>query len=388
MKPRVLVILGLAALALPCAAAAAAPPVSIGLRAVGSWPRGFFVYAGKSGHVLHGSVSVVNSGTRSGVVKLYPVDATTGQTSGTVYLTSGEQLRGVGAWISVGPRTLTLGPGAHRTVPFTVRVPSGTPAGQHVGGIAAETVGLAQSPNSKGKTNVQIRIRNLSIVAVQVNVPGPLRARLEVGAVTAGGRRGYQQLIVHLRNSGNVMLKPRGTITVDDSRGRSVAQERFVLDTILPGTEIDYPVNVTRRGLGAGSYQAHVRLAYAGIGGGGSSVAVAQPAFKITPRQQNEIFRSAAPATPPPSRPKPKPKPKPTRTTTRAAGPAAKPKPQTTVASTTPAPPTTAVAAPAGGSGGGTSALTIVLLAVGGVVLLGLGYVGASWRGRRSRPSV
>jgi hypothetical protein len=376
MKTRILTVLALAALAVPATAAAATPPVSFGLRPVGNWPRGFFVYQGKAGGVLHGSVSVVNSGRRTGVVKLYPVDATTGQTSGTVYLTSGEKLRNVGAWISVGARSLTLGPGAHRTVPFTVQVPAGTSAGQHVGGIAAETVGVASSPSSKGKTNVQIRIRNLSIVAVEVNVPGPLVARLEIGAVHAGGRSGYQQLLVHLRNAGNVMLKPRGTLTVDDSGGHRVAEQRFVLDTLLPGTEIDYPVNVTRRGLGAGSYQAHVRIAYAGLGGGGRSVAVAAPSFRITPKQQNEVFRSAAPATPPPKAPATK--------TTRAAGPKTKKStPRTTTARKTPLPPATAVAAPAGKSGSGTSTTTIVLLALGGLLLLGLGYVAATWRVRR-----
>jgi hypothetical protein len=263
-----------------------------------------------------------------------------------------------------------------------VHVPRGTPAGQHVGGIAAETVGVAESPSSKGKTNVQIKIRNLSIVAVEVNVPGRLVARLAIGGIKAGGRHGYQQLLVHLRNSGNVMLKPRGTLSVEDGRGRRVAQQRFVLDTMLPGTEIDYPVNVTKRGLGAGSYRARVRIAYAGLGGGGRSVAVAQPSFRITPAQQNEVFRPAAPATPPP-----KPTPTASTRTTRASGPAAKPKPHVTTARTTPAPPPAAVAAPAAKSGSGTSTATIVLLALGGVLLLGLGYVGATWRVRRSRPS-
>jgi hypothetical protein len=386
MKTRPLAVLLLIMLAVPAAAAAAAPPVSFGLRPVGKWPRGFFVYHGRSGQVLHGSVSVVNSGRRTGVVKLYPVDATTGQTSGTVYLTSGERLRGAGAWISLGARSLTLGPSAHRTVAFTVHVPRGTPAGQHVGGIAAETVGVAESPSSQGKTNVQIKIRNLSIVAVEVNVPGRLVARLAIGGIKAGGRRGYQQLLVHLRNSGNVMLKPRGTLTVEDGRGRRVAEQRFVLDTMLPGTEIDYPVNVTKRGLGAGSYRARVRIAYAGLGGGGRSVAVAQPSFRITSAQQNEVFRPAAPATPPPA---PAPAPTASTRTTRASGPAAKPKPKprVTTARTTPAPPPAAVAAPAAKSGSGMSTITIVLLALGGVLLLGLGYVGATWRIRRSRPS-
>lgn len=185
MRRPLLILATLAALlAAPPSVAAARGP-AFGLRPVGRWPRGFFVYSAPAGRLLHGSIAVVNSGTAAGTVKLYSADATTGRTSGAVYLTSGEPRHGVGAWIGLARTRLRIGPRGTVKVPFTVRVPGGDLAGQHVGGIVAEAAARTSGPSSKGKTHVQINVRNLSIVAVEVNVPGPLRARLEIGAAPA-----------------------------------------------------------------------------------------------------------------------------------------------------------------------------------------------------------
>ena len=74
----------------PIAAAATKGPV-FGLRAVGNPKRGYFIYTLAPGATKHGAVIVSNTGTASGTVKLFPADATTGNTSGTVYLTDQKQ---------------------------------------------------------------------------------------------------------------------------------------------------------------------------------------------------------------------------------------------------------------------------------------------------------
>jgi hypothetical protein len=237
---------------------------------------------------------------------------------------------------------LQLGPNERRVVPFTIHIPAGAAAGQHVGGIVAETAKQSTGTHSKGKTNVQITVRNLAIVAVQVNVPGPKVANLTIGAVTAGGRKGYQQLFVHLANTGNVMEKPTVTLSVADAKGASVLHERYVLDTILPNTAIDYPVNVSKKALGAGTYSTKVEVSY-NRPGGGRIVERATPRLAVTPDQVTQVFTSAAPPTPPPG---------------SAAG-TSSPK-----------------------SGGG-SPLLIVLLAAGGLVLLAGGWFAATARARR-----
>ncbi|HEY3920823.1 MAG TPA: DUF916 domain-containing protein, partial [Gaiellaceae bacterium] len=233
------------ALAPSAAATAATTPVGpvFGLRAVGNPKLGYFVYPVSAGTTLHGAVRVTNTGDRTGTVKLYSADATTGATTGTVYLTDSAP-KGVGTWISVGAPSLTLAPGKQKVVPFTVHVPGASKTGQYVGGIVAETERQATGPKSKQKTNVQITVRNLSIVAVEVDVPGTQIARFAIGGVTAGGSQGRQQIFIHFSNEGNVLRKPAGTVTIRTAAGAQVQKIPIHMDTFLPHTAIDYPVQL------------------------------------------------------------------------------------------------------------------------------------------------
>src|SRR3954454_10205140 len=209
----------------PIALAATKGPV-FGLRAVGNPKRGYFIYTLAPGGTRHGGVIVSNTGTASGTVKLFSADAPTGNTSGTVYLTDQKPVH-AGAWITLDKSKLTLAPGAHKQVRFTVDVPQGGDAGQWVGGIVAETTHQVTGPKSKQKANVQIRIRDLTIVAVQVNVPGKPVISVKVGSVKTGGQRGFQQVITYMQSDGNVLVKPLGTVTILDSAGRKLQTLKF-----------------------------------------------------------------------------------------------------------------------------------------------------------------
>ena len=105
-------LLLLALLGVFASTAQAAGSPSMGLRPVGKWKRGYFVYAAGPGTVIHGAVAVNNGGTAAGAVRVYAVDSTTGQTSGAVYLTSGQKPKDVGAWIRVATPSATLKTGS------------------------------------------------------------------------------------------------------------------------------------------------------------------------------------------------------------------------------------------------------------------------------------
>src|SRR5918911_2969537 len=134
---RVLGIVLLALVLAPVASAATRQPV-FGLRPAGNPKRGYFVDPLKPGATRTGAVIVSNSGTAPGTVKLFTADATTGRTTGTVYLTD-RKPTGTGAWITLAAPSVFLRPGQHKQVRFDVRVPAGAKPGEWVGGIAAET---------------------------------------------------------------------------------------------------------------------------------------------------------------------------------------------------------------------------------------------------------
>src|SRR5438034_6072312 len=187
---RCLAALAFAGLVLVPAAQAATKGPVFGLRAVGNNERGYFVYPLKAGASATGAVIVSNVGTATGTVRLFTSDATTGQTTGTVYETNKQPTR-AGSWVTLSATAVKLAPGAHKQIAFTVHVPAGTPVGEWVGGIVAETSHRLTGSKSKQKANVQIKIRDLTIVAVESKVPGPRLTAFSIGKVTAGGRRGF-----------------------------------------------------------------------------------------------------------------------------------------------------------------------------------------------------
>src|SRR2546421_8936857 len=60
--------------------------------------KSYFVLSNHPGDVIHDQIRVVNTGGKSGTAYLYPVDATTGQTSGAVYLSRQSLRHDVGYW--------------------------------------------------------------------------------------------------------------------------------------------------------------------------------------------------------------------------------------------------------------------------------------------------
>jgi hypothetical protein len=222
--------------------------------------KSYFVAVGRPGATIRNSVRVVNTGSERGTAYLSAVDATTGQTSGAVYDDRRITPHGVGAWVSLSAHSVTLAPKESRVVDVVVRVPRRVHPGDHLGGIVAEN---AQLTESNGKGALQIRIRHLTIAAVEVQVPGRAAPAVVVSGVRAGGRHGWQYVYVHLRNLGSLTTRPTARLVLADSQGTQIASRTLHLDTFLPGTEIDYPVLLPKQALSPGRYRATVDLTYA-----------------------------------------------------------------------------------------------------------------------------
>jgi Protein of unknown function C-terminal (DUF3324)/Bacterial protein of unknown function (DUF916) len=251
----------------PTASAGAAGP-TFALKPATKAKLGYFVLAGQPGATLRGKVEVINVGSKAGKTSLYAVDATTGQTSGAVYRSKGEPRPGVGGWIKLGKSSLELGPGQSQVVPFSVQVPSEAAAGQHLGAIVAQRstqVAAGQTaPGGKKKSGFKVKIQALSVLAVQVNVPGPERPRMTLSGIKPGDQPGHQSLLLGIGNTGNVLVKGTGSLRVVDHSGRQVQSQSFNLDTFVPETQIDFPVYIRGKALAPGRYRGTVSINYRG----------------------------------------------------------------------------------------------------------------------------
>jgi len=219
--------------------------------------KSYFVLASKAGTTLQNGISITNTGSATGTVTLYPVDATTSQNSGLVYNMQNAPRSDVGSWLQLGQQHLTLKPGQSETVPFRVSVPQNTWSGQHIGGIVAESDTKA---STQQQNTFHVNIQSLLIVAVQITVAGPLTEQLAITGVQASGANGYQNLLVNLSNTGTTLLKPYGTLQVTDEQGHVLQHTAIKLDTFLPRTTINYPVYMQNKPLVVGTYTADLLL--------------------------------------------------------------------------------------------------------------------------------
>ena len=240
-------------------------------------------------------MQVLNIGDRTGSARVYAVDGTTGQTSGAVYRSGDQPRRDVGAWIKLADRVVTLRPHTRQTISFTVRVPGGAFGGQHLGGIVVQPATAAAQKTVRRTRHAAFRIsiRELSIVAVLVNLPGATAPRLALSGLRPAGIPGRQSVLIGLSNPGNVLVKGRGSLTVVNSSGKPVEHQRFALDTLVSHTQISYPVYRAGRSLPNGRYRGTVAIVYDG------RRLVRSFPFTIDVANQTQVF-GAPPGTPGP----------------------------------------------------------------------------------------
>jgi Bacterial protein of unknown function (DUF916) len=249
--------------------------------------RVYFILNTKAGATLSEKVRVTNIGTATGRAIVYPVTATTDQASGTAFLSRGDPLRDVASWIKMKLQQLTLAPGQSQDISFQIVVPAKVRPGAHLGGIVVENLVLQHSTTQGA---VHINLQRLSIMAVQVNLPGTIINHLEVTGVQPGGSNGYQSLLMHIANNGDTMLKSAGTMDVSDAQGHLLQALPLKLDIIIPETSINYPVYVQKKALAAGAYYVSIVLRY-----GDGKVLYYSTRLTITQMQINRVFQSNGP---------------------------------------------------------------------------------------------
>jgi len=284
------------ALAICLPARASAHGASFSLKALAA-PRGlpYFVFDSAPDATVARRVRVINRGDRGGTVRLYGADAVTGATTGAVYRSRTDSRHDVGAWLSLPIHQVTLAPGQSRVVPFKVDVPRGVGSGQHLGGIVAENVRLTRASRRKtGHGSFRVDIRNLSILAVQVNLPGKHVEKLNLTSVTAGPAEGFQTLLIGMRNEGNRLLKGTGSLVVRGEDADELKRMKFNVDTFVPNTQIADPIPVPGEALPAGHYDAVVRVTY-----GRGHVARLTTSFTISDQQIEQTFGSSSQGPPP-----------------------------------------------------------------------------------------
>jgi hypothetical protein len=152
----------------------------------------------------------------------------------------------VGAWIGLSEQ-VTVAPGEHAIVPFTITVPADATPGDHAGGIVASI--LTQGVDTEGQ---QVIVDNRVGSRVYLRVAGALAPQLQIVRLEATYDRSWVPFSAgdvtatfQVRNTGNVRLAGEQTVTGQGLFGLGKHTMTLGdLPEILPGESVVVTVQI------------------------------------------------------------------------------------------------------------------------------------------------
>jgi hypothetical protein len=195
-------------------------------------PGEFFDPTIKPGETKELKVLIGNSGNVVFEARAYAVDAYTAPNGGFQAADSGATPSGVTTWLDYPEQTFTIEveKGIERT--FSITVPEETEPGQYLTAIAVET---ANARPVEGTDSLKQVIRQ--VVPVFITVPGDVEPAFEVGDITLTNESNGSALTLEIINSGNVRVRPEGTVTVIDSEGETIVTAPVAMESVYARDE-------------------------------------------------------------------------------------------------------------------------------------------------------
>jgi hypothetical protein len=219
------------------------------------------VEAGKSETL---TVEVSNAGKNDVQVLTYAADVYSLVNGGLGVNLSDAPVSGPTTWLDYQSQTINLPHGEGRQIEFELQVPEGTPPGEYVTSLVIQN---AFPIEGEGAVAVNQILRQA--IAVAIRVPGEEHPSLEIGPVTYKDGALIDSLLIEVRNTGNLHLKPTGTVRVVSPSGSTPLDVEVAMDSVYAGTSTMLEI-----GLGmpfdAGTYQVSVDLADSNRGGSAS----------------------------------------------------------------------------------------------------------------------
>jgi hypothetical protein len=179
----------------------------------------FFDETIESGTSAELEVLVGNTGSVDQQLRVYPVDAFTAPGGGFATANVDDDIvNAPTGWISFPNEIIKLSPQEGKTITFSVSVPEDTPPGEYIAALAAEQ---ADEQSVAGSDVFTQRLR--FIIPIMITVPGNGSVSFDVGEATLRLDRGFSIFTLELRNTGDLRVRPEGTIDLIRENGELAA---------------------------------------------------------------------------------------------------------------------------------------------------------------------
>jgi hypothetical protein len=240
------------------AGAHAQAPAKLGLRMVGE-EGAYFNLTLVPGERRELRVQLSNGGTETVRARTFPSDAYSLVNGGFGARLDGEPTGGTTAWLSYPDETLDLAPGIGLERTFSVTVPGDAKPGEYLTSLVLQN---AEPTSSYGAQADGVVFKQVvrQAVAVAITVPGPLTPSFQVGGVTQKSVGDRTTVVIQVKNTGNVRVKPAGEFILKDTGGKELSRYPITMDTVYAGTETTAEMPFDQR-LNPGDYTLSVSLA-------------------------------------------------------------------------------------------------------------------------------
>jgi len=195
--------------ALPAAAAPAGGNGQFGLTPVPDSAgrlAPYFTLTMAAGESVTDIALVSNEGQAAEKLKLSRATGVTAGNGGSAFSQEFQKCSGTGCWVSGLAGEVTLPAGAVERLPFTVRVPAGTPTGQYLAGLTVEAAvppaSVKVGGNGKATARAIIISRVTVGVAVTVGVLSKLTTRMRIPGVSGRAIGPTARLNIGVANTG------------------------------------------------------------------------------------------------------------------------------------------------------------------------------------------
>jgi hypothetical protein len=228
--------------------------VSLTLLAVPAFAQGFtfglrpedqsiayFQYSLQPGESLEDAVLAVN-GTEAPIGLMVTVVA------GHTELTGGISFPGIAdgpaTWIELPDEGLVeVPPELALHMPFTLKVPEGTPPGEYVAGFLATPEDPSTFAGGVSEGSFQVQVIPQMAVSMIITVPGPEHTQIDVNAISDELNKGQWNIVIDMTNSGNIHFLGHGEFILRPSSGGDpVLQRTFSIGYFIAGDTIGYPL--------------------------------------------------------------------------------------------------------------------------------------------------
>jgi hypothetical protein len=205
----------------------------------------YFMLTMAAGQSVTDTALVSSEGQVAETLKLSRAAGVTAGNGGSAFSRKLQGCSGTGCWVSGLAGEVTLPAGAAAQVPFTVRVPAGTPPGQYLAGlsVAAATPPRSVRVGSNGRSTARaVIIERVTVgVAVTVGVLSQMTTRLRIPGVSGQAIGPTARLNMELANTGQTFAHGTGQASCT-AAGRS---HSFAVHaaTVLPHDQAVIAVN-------------------------------------------------------------------------------------------------------------------------------------------------